>query len=408
MDPMVVSAQEQQLAKMKSRKQQPNMVPSTPAEKPLVEQTLESLDQTLPLINADQTKREQVAKEGKEKQKFGIRHAVAGLGDIASAVGKPYGASPTSSFKDLQERLKKESDESKAELEKQFLDDPNSDASKIAQQAAARLLNKTPQDLEGMSLNQINAVLPMWKEAVSNEQNQELKEMALAFSAQQKEEGKDLKREQFEALKANREQLSEDRKARRDLQERQQLETKVQRHATEMQKAGLPELVSTYNELHDVFTSGKDVKGLGFLESHVPGALLSSEAVRNRTNLQQMANALLKSRSGAAVSDQEYRRFLLELQAGKFPTERSIKAHLGKMGQDARTIIGQLEAGLPQEALQEYKSHPGAVTATDVNDPEALSPKPTKSIMKKEYSPSRNKTRITYSDGTQEILDGRN
>lgn len=306
-----------------------------------------------------------------------IPQVLAGAGDTLSAANAAYGGPGTTGAQNtVNKTVSSNLEDRSKQFEKGLTDSATSDVSKQYQNLLGKFLNKDPQSFAHMTAAQIKEQIPAIEKLSSMENQRDLKKMTMQSQADARKDATANRDLQFKALEVNRQQLNEDRDAKRALQEQQQLEGRVQKHATEIQKQNIPEMVSSYNELQDVFSKGTDVAGIGLLDSQVPGFLLSPEGIRNRTNLQQLANSLLKSRSGAAVSDQEYRRFLLELAAGKVPTEKAIKTHLGKMGQDAKMVIGQLEAGLPPKALEEYQSHPGAVTAKDVADPSALYAKP--------------------------------
>jgi hypothetical protein len=306
-----------------------------------------------------------------------IPQVIAGAGDTLSAANAAYGGPGGGGAQaNVNKIVAGNIEDNSKQFESGLQNDPSSDASKQYQNLLSKFLGKDPTSFTHMSAAQIKDQIPAIEKLATMENSRAAKEQSMTMQAQNRVDSDANRKMQFEALQQNRESLNQDRDAKRNLQEQQQMEGKVQKHATEMQNANLPELVNTYNELQGVFSAGGDVAGIGALDSHVPGMLLSPEGIRNRTNLQQLSNALLKQRSGAAVSDQEYRRFLLELAAGSMPTEKAIKTHLGKMGSDAKTVIGQLEAGLPANAMEEYKKHPGAITSADVKDPNALYSQP--------------------------------
>jgi hypothetical protein len=155
----------------------------------------------------------------------------------------------------------------------------------------------------------------------------------------------------------------------------QRMNVFAEKHANRLSKDKIPELLNSYTELYEVFTSGKDVKGVGAADSFIPNLFLGDEGAKNRTNLKQLANTILQSRSGAAVTDQEYKRFLEELQAGTVPTEKAIRTHLGKIGRDMQKIVGQHEAAIPGEALDMYSGRPGAISSKDVKIYDTTKPK---------------------------------
>jgi len=332
-----------------------------------------------PSTGQDNVDRQKMVEDAVKAKRWSlIPQVIAGIGDTLAGGNKAYGVNnPTNAAEGIRTDLKGRLEDTSKQFEAGLQNNPTSDASKQYQNLLGRFLGKDPSSFANMSAAQIKDQIPAIEKLAAIETKRQPKAPDMS------------KRLQIASLMQNRELLDQDRDAKRALSEQQQLEGKVQKHSTEMQKANMPELVNTYNELQDVFASGGDVAGIGAVDSHVPGFMLSPEGIRNRTNLQQMANSLLKSRSGAAVSDQEYKRFLLELQAGNMPTEKAIKAHLGKMGTDAKTIIGQLEAGLPSAAMEEYKSHPGSVTSADVNNPSVLYQKPSAGEVKRKTADGR-------------------
>lgn len=341
--------------------------------------------QDIPSTGDDEEQRRKLVEDAVKARRWSlIPQVIAGVGDTLAGANKAYGVNnPTDAAANIQKNLNTHIEDTSKQFEKGLTDSSTSDVSKQYQNLLGKFLGKDPSSFAHMTATQIKEQIPAIEKLSTLENTKATKEATLASQKEARLLAAENQRINRENLETNRAKLDEDRDAKRKLQEQQQLEARVQKHATEMQKNNLPELVGTYNELQDVFSSGGDVAGIGLLDSHVPGMLLSPEGTRNRTNLQQMANALLKQRSGAAVSDQEYRRFLLELQAGKMPTEKAIKTHLGKMGMDAKTVIGQLEAGLPSAALEEYKSHPGSVTSADVKDPSVLYSKPSTGEVKR-------------------------
>lgn len=233
-DPSVIAVQESQLEKMRSRKQQPkteadfltsldflkerapafaagidtpqpsNMVTAAPTPAKAIPPTSVAAEpktvapESMPVdVNDDQERRRALDEELKKRQKFGLPHILASLSDAASASGKSFGTTPTKNLQDLEKKIETKGKERKENLEEQILNDPNSSASKVAQQAAARLLRKDPSELASMSMVQINKNFPIWKEAINNEEARELKRLQMEFMKQQKEISIGEKTEQF-------------------------------------------------------------------------------------------------------------------------------------------------------------------------------------------------------------------
>lgn len=188
------------------------------------------------------------------------------------------------------------------------------------------------------------------------------------FAFKEKEAG--LKHEEIKAAReANmllKQQMLADRAAKTKEASDLKLDKMIQRHTEGLEKGQIPQLLNAYNELIPQFMSGKDVAGIGMADQMVPGAMLSQQGKANRMRLQQMANVFLKLRSGAAVTDPEYARFLNESYAGKIPTEAAARQWLKHMGSDMKLAMGLAESGLPPEALEEYKGRPNAVKLEDI------------------------------------------
>ena len=92
----------------------------------------------------------------------------------------------------------------------------------------------------------------------------------------------------------------------------------------------------------------------------------------------------------------------------------TVHAAASKNAQDAysrrmKYVFNQgADRGIPKERMLRsmgmfLEGQPGQETV----EPKSKSNSGQKVITKKQYSPSANKTKITYSDGTEEILDGR-
>lgn len=150
------------------------------------------------LSNDDQAKRDALSRKQKDDRIKGIfPQALAGFADALTASGAPYGTKGTNYLDKTLDIDEKQQKTEKDDLEKKFLTDPTSGMSKIAQSAAARLLGKKPEELQGLSLAQIDKAFPIWKEALNNEQAKELKKLQLEAIKAQKEMAGSAKSEQF-------------------------------------------------------------------------------------------------------------------------------------------------------------------------------------------------------------------
>jgi hypothetical protein len=72
-----------------------------------------------------------------------------------------------------------------------------------------------------------------------------------------------------------------------------------------------------------------------------------------------LANLLLKSRSGAAVTDPEYARFLKEAGTGNFSSETDLMSGLAKMKKNLIDINKNIGLKYGKDVLAEYQNRTG-------------------------------------------------
>jgi hypothetical protein len=105
---------------------------------------------------------------------------------------------------------------------------------------------------------------------------------------------------------------------------------------------------------------GKDLPGAGYFDSAV--AKMSGnragpeEGQKLRQETASVANILLKSRSGAAVTNPEYRRFLEEAGTGAIMSEERFKQGIRMMRQDMENIKNTVRNGTDPEMYDEVMS----------------------------------------------------
>lgn len=126
---------------------------------------------------------------------------------------------------------------------------------------------------------------------------------------------------------------------------------------------------------------------------------------------QRMMNMDIKNLSGSAVSAAEQGRQNIEkgLTAGGDPN--LVKLGMKQM-KDAFEAEGRnIEASTRPEIMSKFRSQGGITSLKDLlGSPQApkqgISAPAPRTPAKKMYSPSRNQTKIVYSDGTEEVVDG--
>jgi len=140
---------------------------------------------------------------------------------------------------------------------------------------------------------------------------------------------------------------------------------------------------------------GVSIPGIGRVSAH------SDQARRLNDTAKTVFNATLKDRSGGAVTDNELDRLRTEFSEGKFNTEPELIDALQRYKRRAAVVLKNREAGYTPEVVNRYTDQGGRTSKT-IKSADAGG----KTIAKKQYSKSANKTKVIYSDGTEEILDG--
>lgn len=133
--------------------------------------------------------------------------------------------------------------------------------------------------------------------------------------------------------------------------------------------------------------------------------LMPEGAEKESTLIQRLINADIRNLSGTAVTAYEQGRQNVEkgMTAGGNP--EMIKLGIKQMQDAIDSSAANIEASTRPEVLQTYRKQTGKVRLSEFLGKQPQGP--AKTPVRKQYSASRNQTRITYSDGSQEILDGK-
>jgi hypothetical protein len=145
----------------------------------------------------------------------------------------------------------------------------------------------------------------------------------------------------------------------------QYLQNKTNQFSNQLQKIGIPQAQQQLDYIQQTIDkNGGDVPGYGRAVSMLPTFALSPEGQGMRQAVSSFANVLLKTRSGAAVTDPEQKRFMEELGTGAgMPVER-LKQGLEMMRGLLESEKKNAAAGVSNDVLDNYTSTPGAIDLT--------------------------------------------
>ena len=152
-----------------------------------------------------------------------------------------------------------------------------------------------------------------------------------------------------------------DRADRASQVQQQNLEKGVTKYSTTLEKAGVPEFSQALQLAEGTLSQHKPgtLPGYGRVLGAVPNFALSADGQITRSNMQEAANILLKSRSGAARTDTDMRRFLTEVATGAGMTEEAMRNGWRNVRHAFDEKVKNLRAGASPEVIGEYTERGG-------------------------------------------------
>lgn len=215
--------------------------------------------------------------------------------------------------------------------------------------------------------------LQLDRQARQDSLNEEYRKAQIEALQRKGEEGgmTPVQRAQLDLAKQRLAETQEDRmrkaeQFRESLSDRnkEQLDKKVADVSKRVEKSGILERSRAMKEIERYLGSeystdldnpkSVDIGGIGLGAGLRPDFMTSKGDVSFRQNVQGLANQLLKARSGAAVTDQEYARFLKEIGSGNFSSESNLMDGLRKMRDDIKSQTGNIVKNYGDEITQEY------------------------------------------------------
>ena len=281
-------------------------------------------------------------------QKAAIIEGIAGLANYMSASASGQKPVELKSHMDMVQKRMDQQTQDVIEQDAAKMSDPKSEISKQYRLAATNAGLRVP---ETTSANVLKAMLPSLMSAKKSE------DMLKAHQAATQQ-----------AMSQFQQQTIETKKRYAELRERDKLDKDVKTLADRLDKSQIPTQVGFLQRIEDTLNKYKtsiedknpksDLPGIGPMDNLKPDFLLSNDGLELRQNIQGLANYLLKQRSGAAVSDQEYARFLKESGAGKFQNNKSVLSGLRKMKADLQNQVRNIES-VDDDAKKAYIERTG-------------------------------------------------
>lgn len=181
----------------------------------------------------------------------------------------------------------------------------------------------------------------------------------------------------YEGVQAQREIGNQMRQQQFANQQNQQVMQKTKQFSDQLQKIGVPGMQQQLDAIDSILAENANkpdkVPGYGRVEGAVPTMFLSNDAQKLRQTVQSLANVVLKSRSGAAVTEPEQKRFLEELGNGTWMPEERLLDGLKLMRGLVESEKRNAAAGVSNDVLDMYSATPGAMDMTGYKRPDTSS-----------------------------------
>jgi len=155
----------------------------------------------------------------------------------------------------------------------------------------------------------------------------------------------------------------------------------------DLEKAGIPEFNQALETVENTLGKFKEgeLPGFGRLAGLVPSFMEDEQTQMVRSDMQAAANILLKSRSGAAVTESEAVRFLQEIAAGKGMSEAALRNGWNNVRRNFNARVKNMSASYGNEIIDNYVGQGGLdlrklpqPKESPVKAPAAAAPKPAK------------------------------
>lgn len=381
-----------------TKKQQPELIKQA-LQPSLQESDIQSLYDI-----ANQRAREKAAKKGWQNTVIGLGNLIAGQG--------PKGA--IQPFEETEEKTRQEETAKLRDLLQQRRAAPEDAMRRLGlvkglegqQKTAKRLSAESP--VYGELLKKIAPGLTT--EGLETESKKGLLEPAMKiYELGEKQKSAEAKREADERA---RQESGAFKQAMLDLRRGQQ-ETKfdeatnkeITKLGFKLQDSGIEKMDDTLSDIETILDSlpktekgtPKDIPGYGRGASLVPQALISGKGKELRQALQQLSNVQLKQRSGAAVTAQEYARFMREFGTGKFESEEALLNGIKRLRKAIDRDKNTLFSSVRPEAVKEYQSRQGKAPVSAPQE---------KAVKKMLRNKRTGEVKVIYADGTEEIRSG--
>lgn len=140
---------------------------------------------------------------------------------------------------------------------------------------------------------------------------------------------------------------------------------KAEDYSKMLENTGLSELVQAAERANNVLPpEGEDIPGFGeWGAGTVPDVMISAEGVDTRQQISGLKNAILKARSGGAVTPSEADRMMTELGSGLGRSDKNLRQGIKNVTQMIQEKLTNVGGGFSTKTKDLYKQQGGTISS---------------------------------------------
>jgi hypothetical protein len=160
----------------------------------------------------------------------------------------------------------------------------------------------------------------------------------------------------------NAKPVSEFQQYAMDTAKQNKLDSQTERYSKTLESTGLSDLTAAAERANQAVAGDGDIAGYGEMVGALPDWMVSGKGVDTRQEIANLQNAILKARSGGAVTPSEANRFMSELGAGFGRGDSNLRKGIANITASLQEKINNSRAGFSPEAVNQYEDRGGNVT----------------------------------------------
>ena len=144
------------------------------------------------------------------------------------------------------------------------------------------------------------------------------------------------------------------------------LQAQTEKYSKTLESTGLSDLLSAAERAKNAVSGEGDIPGYGEIVGALPDWMSSQAGKDTRQSIAELQNALLKARSGGAVTPGEYDRLKSELGAGFGRGDANLRKGIANVTATLQNKMRNAQAGYSPEAVGLYEER-GGLTGRNLN-----------------------------------------